>query len=63
MIDLLLRLGIAYYAAKSGDTGIMFFVGVLIFMDANGKFDFLRKSGERAGSWVSKKLGLTKKGE
>jgi hypothetical protein len=59
MIDLLLRLGIAYYAAKSGDTGIMFFVGVIIFMDANGKFDFLRKSGERSGSWVSKKLHLS----
>jgi hypothetical protein len=59
MIDLILKLGITYYAAKSGDAGTMFFVGVLIFMDANGKFDFLRKSGERAGSWVSKKLHLS----
>ncbi|MFA5037207.1 MAG: hypothetical protein WC479_08540 [Candidatus Izemoplasmatales bacterium] len=60
MIDLILKLGIAYYAAKSGDAGTMFFVGVLIFMDANGKFDLFRKMGQRAGSFVSKKLGLTK---
>jgi hypothetical protein len=63
MIDLVLRIGIIYYVARYGDYREMFFLGSLIIMDAHGKFDFLRKIGEKHGAWVSKRLGLAKKGE